>query len=266
MGLFEAIVLALVEGITEFLPISSTGHMIVVSSLLEIQKEEFTKLYEVFIQFGAILSVVYLYWKRFTKVDNTEFFIKLGIGMIPALILGFLLGDYVDKLLESPRTVAISLIVGGVFFLFIDTLFRDSVNSVRRISRISRKNAFVIGFWQCLALVPGISRSAASIIGGLQQGLTRQMAAEFSFFLAVPTMLAAATYKTIKVMIKSPDIMRENLTVLAIGNVVAFIVAVISIRFMMQFVEKYGFKYFGWYRIVAGLFIFYLLSKGLIVE
>ncbi|MCU0374856.1 MAG: undecaprenyl-diphosphate phosphatase [Chitinophagaceae bacterium] len=262
MTIFQAIILAIVEGLTEFLPVSSTGHMIVASSLMGIHQQEFTKLFEVAVQFGTILSVVVLYWKKFFDFSRLDFYLKLIVAVVPALALGFLLGDYIDALLESPTTVAVMLIIGGVFFLFIDKVFKAP--RIHHEPEIAFKNGFVVGFWQCLAMVPGVSRSAASIIGGLQQGFSRKLAAEFSFFLAVPTMAAATGYKLLKAWLENPDMLRntDNLKALAIGNLVGFLVAIAAIKFFIGFVQKFGFRYFGWYRIVAGIVILILLYTG----
>ncbi len=262
MSIFQAIILAIVEGLTEFLPVSSTGHMIVTSSLMGIHSDEFTKLFEVAVQFGTILSVVFLYWKKFFDFSKVDFYFKLLVAVIPALALGFLLGDYIDALLESPTTVAIMLIAGGLVFLFIDKIFTRG--NVQEEPAIGYKSAFWVGCWQCVAMIPGVSRSAASIIGGLQQGFTRKLAAEFSFFLAVPTMAAATGYKLLKAWLDTPEMLTntDNLKALAIGNLVGFAVAILAIKFFIGFVQKFGFRYFGWYRIGAGIIILVLLATG----
>lgn len=262
MTIVEAIILAIVEGLTEFLPVSSTGHMIVTSSLMGIHQEEFTKLFEVAVQFGTILSVVVLYWKKFFDFTRLDFYWKLLLAVVPALGLGFLLSDQIDALLESPTTVAVMLIIGGVFFLFIDKVFKEP--TIHHEPEITFKKGFIVGFWQCLAMVPGVSRSAASIIGGLHQGFSRKLAAEFSFFLAVPTMAAATGYKLLKAWLDNPEMLKnaDNIKALAIGNLVGFLVAILAIKFFIGFVQKFGFKYFGWYRIVAGIVILILLYTG----
>lgn len=262
MTIFQAIILAIVEGLTEFLPVSSTGHMIVTSSLMGIHEDAFTKLFEVAVQFGTILSVVLLYWKKFFDFSKLEFYLKLIVAVIPALVLGFLLGDYIDDLLESPTTVAIMLILGGIVFLFIDKIFTKG--KITEEPAIGFKSAFIVGCWQCVAMIPGVSRSAASIIGGLQQGFTRKLAAEFSFFLAVPTMAAATGYKLLKAWKETPEMLTDsgNLMALAIGNIVGFVVAILAIKFFIGFVQKFGFRYFGWYRIAAGVLILILLATG----
>ena len=272
MDLIQSIIIAIVEGITEFLPISSTGHMIIASSLLGIHKEEFTKLFEVAIQFGAILAVVVLYSKKFFAFRQWQFYLKLFIGVIPALVLGFLFSDYIDKMLESPTIVAISLLLGGIVLLFIDKIFKKT--STESDEQISFKKAFVVGIWQTIAMIPGVSRSAASIIGGMQQKFTRNLAAEFSFFLAVPTMFAAMIYSLFirnwthlgevkngyQIILAS----RENTIAFITGNVVAFIVAIVAIRFFINYLKIYGFRLFGYYRIIAGITLLILLATGVI--
>jgi undecaprenyl-diphosphatase len=250
MELIDAIILAIVEGLTEFLPISSTGHMILVSSLLGNEHTDFTKIYEVSIQFGAILSVVVLYWKRFFQ--TVGFYYKLFVAFLPAAVLGLLLSDYIDQLLESPMVVAISLLLGGIVLVFADKWFGEGDES----KEIDYPLALKIGFFQALAMIPGVSRSAATIIGGMSQKLSRKTAAEFSFFLAVPTMFAASAYKLLK---GYKTIQPDDITILIIGNVVAFVVALLAIRFFITFLTKYGFRLFGYYRIVVGLVILILL-------
>jgi undecaprenyl-diphosphatase len=272
MGIVEAIVLAIVEGLTEFLPVSSTGHMIVTSSLLGIHKEEFTKLFEVSIQFGAILAVVVLYWRKFFEFRRWQFYAKLIVGVIPALLLGYLFADKIDALLESPLTVAISLLLGGIILLFIDKAFNRP--RIESDDQISFPKAFIVGLWQTIAMIPGVSRSAASIIGGMSQKFTRHLAAEFSFFLAVPTMFAATAYSLFLkkwdhegVVRKGYQVImetRENTVAFITGNVVAFIVAILAIRFFINYLKVYGFKIFGVYRILAGIILLILLATGVI--
>ncbi len=259
MTLFEAIIIAIVEGLTEYLPVSSTGHMIIAGSLLNIEPDEFSKLYIVAIQLGAILAVVVLYWRKFIDFTKWKFFLKLFIAVIPALVLGFLFSDSIDALLESPTTVAIALLLGGILLLFIDRYFTR--NTIDREEDISNKKAFLTGLWQCLAMIPGVSRSAASIIGGMQQGLTRRLAAEFSFFLAVPTMCAATGYKLIQ---GYQTFTAEHIKFLIVGNLVAFVVAILAIKFFIGFLQKYGFRLFGWYRIFAGIVLLILIWQGII--
>jgi len=271
MSIVDAIILAIVEGLTEFLPISSTGHMIVTSYLLGIHKEEFTKLYEVSIQFGAILAVVVLYWRKFFEFKRWQFYVKLAIGVLPALILGYFFSDIIDDLLESPTTVAITMLAGGIILLFIDNLFK--VHTIESDDQITFPKAFLVGCWQVLAMIPGVSRSAASIIGGMQQKFTRHLAAEFSFFIAVPTMLAASCYT---IFLKTWDngyvkrkgyeiIMQtnENITSFIIGNVIAFIVAMLAIRFFINYLKIYGFRAFGVYRILGGIILLIIILSGM---
>jgi undecaprenyl-diphosphatase len=264
MSIAEAIILAIVEGVTEFLPISSTGHMIIASSIMGIEKDEFVKLFEIAIQLGAILSVVVLYWKKFFDFGKWQFYIKLIVAVIPALVLGALLSDKIDALLESPQTVAVSLLIGGVVLLFVDDIFNRP--SIDEDKDISFRKAFIIGLWQCVAMIPGVSRSAASIIGGMSQKLSRKLAAEFSFFLAVPTMAAATGYKLLKTFNDNSAVLQDknNLIALGIGNVVAFVVALLAIKFFISFLQRYGFKLFGLYRIIAGTIILILLWSGYI--
>lgn len=252
MSFLEALILAIVEGITEFLPVSSTGHMIIASAFMGINESSFVKIFEVNIQFGAILSVVVLYWKRFFQ--SLDFYYKLLVAFIPAAVIGFLLGDFIDSLLENVWVVAASLLVGGVILLFVDKWFQSSNEE-----KVDYKKALFIGFFQCIAMIPGVSRSAATIIGGMAQGLNRKTAAEFSFFLAVPTMFAASAYKMLK---GYKEITTDNLDILLFGNLVAFIVAMLAIKFFISFLTKYGFKVFGWYRIVLGLFLLGMLAMG----
>ncbi|GAL85082.1 UDP pyrophosphate phosphatase [Sporocytophaga myxococcoides] len=255
MNFIEAIILAIVEGLTEFLPVSSTGHMIITSALMGINEQEFTKIFTVQIQFGAILSVVILYWKRF--FTSLDFYYKLFVAFLPAAAIGFLLGDFIDSLLENVIVVAASLLLGGIFLLFVDRIFNPLKG--KSLDELSYKNSLIIGFFQCIAMIPGVSRSAATIIGGMAQNLNRKAAAEFSFFLAVPTMFAASGYKLLKDY-KAID--ASNLNVLIVGNVVAFIVALLAIKFFIGFVTKYGFKVFGYYRIALGLILLILLALG----
>lgn len=270
MNIVDAIILAIVEGLTEFLPISSTGHMIIASYLLGIHKDEFTKLFEVAIQFGAILAVVVLYWKKFFEFRRWQFYIKLFVGVLPALILGYIFSDKIDALLESPTTVAITMLAGGIILMFIDNLFR--VHTVESEEQITFPKAFLVGCWQVLAMVPGVSRSAASILGGMQQKFTRHLAAEFSFFLAVPTMLAASCYtifiknwnngfinrKGYEIIMEN----KENLTSFIVGNLVAFVVAMLAIRFFINYLKIYGFRVFGLYRIIGGIILLGILLSG----
>ncbi|MCD6010306.1 MAG: undecaprenyl-diphosphatase [Flavipsychrobacter sp.] len=264
MTWIDAIIIAIVEGITEFLPISSTGHMIIASSLLGIGNDEFTKLFEICIQLGAILSVVVLYWKRFFDIKRLDFYLKLIVAVFPALVFGYLFSKKIDEFLESPFTVAMTLLIGGVVLLFIDKLFSN--NTIDREESLSYKKSFMIGLWQVIAMIPGTSRAAATIVGGMQQKLTRKFAAEFSFFLAVPTMVAATGYKLLKALKEHPEMLKDkqNLALLGVGNVVAFVVALIAVKTFIAFLQKNSLKAFGVYRIIAAGAIFLLMYMGLI--
>lgn len=272
MGIFEAVIIAIVEGLTEFLPISSTGHMVITSSLLGIHKEEFTKIFEVAIQFGAILAVVLLYARKFFQFSRWQFYVKLIIGVIPALVLGYFFSDKIDQMLESPLIVAITMLAGGIVLLFIDRVFNKP--TVEADDQVTYTKAFLVGLWQTIAMIPGVSRSAATIIGGMQQRFTRHLAAEFSFFLAVPTMFAATIHslfikewsgtgiprKGYEIILESKD----NIIAFCAGNLMAFIVAILAIRFFINYLKVYGFKVFGWYRIIAGIILLILLWSGVI--
>lgn len=276
MNIIEAIIIAVVEGLTEFLPISSTGHMIITEHLLGLGMNEneksFVQLFTVSIQLGAILAVVVLYWRQFFEFRRWQFYAKLVIGVIPALILGYLFGDKIDELLFNPTVVAIAMLAGGFVLLVIDTVFKK--HPIESEDQMSFLNSFIIGCWQALAIVPGVSRSAASIIGGMQQKLTRNLAAEFSFFLAVPTMFAATAYSLFVKkwshngeMQKGYSIITENsqnITSFLVGNLVAFVVAMFAIRFFINFLKVYGFRIFGIYRIIAGIILLLLIFSGII--
>lgn len=258
MSYLHAIILAIIEGLTEFLPVSSTGHMIIGSSLMGIAEDDFTKLFTIAIQLGAILSVVVIYFKRFFQTVN--FYLKLFVAFLPAAVFGVLLSDKIDDLLESPTTVAISLVLGGIILLFVDDWFKNP--TVKEEKDINFMTALKIGFFQCIAMIPGVSRSAATIVGGMSQKLTRSAAAEFSFFLAVPTMLGATAKKTLDFLKEGNSFTSEQINLLIVGNVVAFIVAFIAIKGFINFVSKRGFKIFGIYRIVVGLAILGLIWAG----
>ena len=276
MNILETIIIAIVEGLTEFLPVSSTGHMIITQNILGVESTSFVKAFTFIIQFGAILSVVILYWKRFFKLNQTpapegagafkrflhkyDFYWKLFVAFIPAAVLGLLFNDAIDAMLESVVVVAVTLILGGIFMLFSDKIF----NKGSEKTELTEKRAFCIGLFQCISMIPGVSRSMATIVGGMAQKLTRKAAAEFSFFLAVPTMLAATLFKMLKIFTEEngAQILKENLDTLIIGNVVAFIVAMLAIKFFINFVTKYGFKAFGWYRIIVGGVILIMLLTG----
>ena len=276
MSILDTIIIAIVEGLTEFLPVSSTGHMIIAQNILGVPSDDFVKAFTFIIQFGAILSVVVLYWKRFFRLNTTpapegagafkrflhkyDFYWKLFVAFIPAAILGFLFNDAIDAMLESVEVVAVTLILGGIFMLFSDKIF----NKGSEETTLTEKKAFNIGLFQCISMIPGVSRSMATIVGGMAQKLTRKAAAEFSFFLAVPTMLAATLFKMLKLFTdeNSAQVLKENVDTLIIGNVVAFIVAMLAIKFFINFVTKYGFKAFGWYRIIIGGAILAMLWTG----
>lgn len=273
---FETIIIAIVEGLTEFLPVSSTGHMIITQNVLGVESTEFVKAFTFIIQFGAILSVVVLYWKRFFHLNHTpapegasalkrflhkyDFYWKLLVAFIPAAVLGLLFSDMIDAMLESVAVVATTLILGGIFMLFCDRIFNKGSDD----TELTEKRAFWIGMFQCISMIPGVSRSMATIVGGMAQKLSRKKAAEFSFFLAVPTMFAATLFKMLKLFMEPQgmEIITNNLGTLLIGNIVAFIVAMLAIKFFISFVTKYGFKAFGWYRIILGGVILLLLLTG----
>ena len=256
----QSIIIGIVEGITEFIPISSTGHMIIAEKLLKINDDAFNTVFTVAIQLGAILSVVVLYWKKFFDFSRWQFYVKLAVAVIPALILGFIFSKKIDALLESSLTVAISMLAGGIVLLFIDNFFKNPV--IHNEREVSYKTGFIIGIWQCIAMIPGVSRSAASIIGGMQQRLTRSAAAEFSFFLAVPTMLAATVYKLYKYFKEYGGFSSEQIKILAIGNIVAFIVALLAIKFFITMLKKYGFRVWGIYRVLVGIVLLIMLYTG----
>lgn len=300
LTIWETIIIAIVEGLTEFLPVSSTGHMIITQNILGVESTEFVKAFTFIIQFGAILSVVVLYWKRFFRLNHTpapegatllerflhksmvmlrlkhapvlegttplkrflhkyDFYWKLLVAFIPAAVLGLLCSDFIDAMLESVTVVAVMLIVGGVFMLFCDKIWGNGSER----TELTERRAFWIGMFQCISMIPGVSRSMATIVGGMAQKLTRKAAAEFSFFLAVPTMFAAMGYKMLKLFMDGgTEVIVNNLPALFVGNVVAFVVAMLAIKFFIRFVTKYGFKAFGWYRIIVGVAILLLLLTG----
>ena len=262
MTTVQNIIISIVEGLTEFLPVSSTGHMIITEKILKITEDDFSKVFTVAIQLGAILAVVVLYRKKFLNFKNWQFYAKIALGVVPALVLGFLFSKKIDTLLESSTTVAVSLLAGGIILLFIDNLFKNPV--VDKEEDISFFKAIMIGIWQCIAMIPGVSRSAASIIGGMQQKLTRNAAAEFSFFLAVPTMLAATGYKLLKYYKDYGGFSTNEIKQLAIGNMVAFVVALLAIKFFIGFLKKHGFKIWGYYRIIVGIALLLLIYTGYI--
>ena len=265
MDLFETVIIAIVEGLTEFLPVSSTGHMIIAQSLLGVESTPFIKAFTVIIQFGAILSVICLYWKRFFYPNAGregksywrsmfDFYARLVVGVLPAAVLGLAFNDEIEANLGNVQLVAWMLIVGGVFMLFCDRIF----NRGSEDTKLTYRRAVMIGLVQCISMIPGVSRSMATIVGGMSQRLTRKAAAEFSFFLAVPTMFGATClemYKLITHEEGSALLQGDNLQMLIIGSVVAFIVAILAIKFFIDYVTKYGFAAFGWYRIIVGLII-----------
>lgn len=250
MNTLQAIILAIIEGLTEFLPVSSTGHMIIASSFFGIAQDDFTKLFTIVIQLGTILSVVVLYFKRFFQ--SVDFYFKLFVAFIPAVILGLLLSDFIDSLLENPITVAISLVLGGILLLKVDDWFGNPPSD-EIPQEISYPTAFKIGLFQCLAMIPGVSRSGASIVGGMTQKLSRTTAAEFSFFLAIPTMLGATVKKSYDFYKAGFVLTQDQINLLIIGNVVGFIVAMVAIKSFIGYLSKHGFKMFGYYRIIAGI-------------
>lgn len=262
MELGQAIILAIIEGITEFLPISSTGHMIVTSSLMGIQNDPFVKDFTIIVQFGAILSVLVLFWRKFLTEWNLEkfkFYLKLFIAFLPAAIVGLLFMKYIDQLLGSALTVAISFIVGGIVLLFTDSWFDKQTTKTHSTEQISYAQALKIGLFQCLALCPGVSRSGATIIGALTQKFDRKLATEFSFFLALPTLTAATFYKFFKIY---KNIESSQIHLLLISNIIAFVVAIFAIKGFIRLVSRGGFKYFGYYRIAMGLIILWMLYSG----
>jgi len=279
MTVLQTIILAIVEGLTEFLPVSSTGHMIITQSLLGIPSDEFVKAFTVIIQFGAILSVVVLYWRRFFRLDHSlaperasnvqrflhkwNFYYKLLVAFLPAMVIGGLLNSVIDRLLGSVMVVAVMLVLGGVFMLFCDRLF----NKGRENTVLTTRRALYIGLFQCIAMIPGVSRSMATIVGGMAQKLTRKDAAEFSFFLAVPTMFAATCLDVLKMVLRMHEtgdtgVFVDHLGTLLLGSVVAFFVALLAIKGFVAFLTKYGFRAFGVYRIIVGGFIIVWLLLG----
>lgn len=276
LTIIQTIILAIVEGLTEFLPVSSTGHMIIAQNLMGIESTPFVKAFTVIIQFGAILSVIVLYYKRFFRLNHTpapqeassvqkflhkwDFYWKLFVAFIPAIVIGGLGNKIVDELLGSVTVVASMLVVGGIFMLFCDRIF----NKGNERTVMTEKKAFNIGLFQCIAMIPGVSRSMATIVGGMSQKFTRKDAAEFSFFLAVPTMFAATVLDIFK-LYKSGDasaITSNNIFILLLGSVIAFFVAMVAIKGFIDFLTKYGFKAFGVYRIIVGAFILIWLLSG----
>jgi undecaprenyl-diphosphatase len=265
MNIIDTIILGIIEGITEFLPISSTGHLAVASAAMGINKDEYTKLFEIVIQFGAILSVVFLYWRKFFDFSRISLYIKLVVAVVPALVFGALFKKYIDEMLESPMVIAIVMLCGGVLLLFVDQWFNKPTTD--RESEINNKQAFTIGCFQVLSILfPGLSRSAATIVGGMQQKLTRRLAAEFSFLLAVPTMFAATVKSLYDVYKSNPELIKDtsHINTLLLGSLIAFVVAMLSIRFLIKYLQKHGFRIFGWYRIIVGAALIILLLTHVI--
>lgn len=262
MSQVEAIILAVIEGITEFLPVSSTGHMVIVSSFFNLEADPFTKLYEIIIQFGAILAVVFLYWKRLTSKKPIGFYINLSIAVLPVLVAGALLSGHINSALENPLFISIVLLTGGIVLLFVDNWFKQS--TIESDDQISTRNAFWIGMYQVLAIIfPGLSRSAATIIGGMQQKLNRSLAAEFSFFLAIPTMTAATAKSLLDIIKEQPQLLNEGgKKMLLMGTAIAFFVALIAIKGFIGYVKLKGFKVFGYYRIILGVSLLTLIALG----
>lgn len=273
MTWIESIIIAIVEGLTEFLPVSSTGHMIITQGLLGMESTPFLKAFTVIIQFGAILSVICLYWRKFFYPETMQtkgytwwqaiwrFYLRLIVGVLPAVVLGLAFNDFIESNLDNVMLVAVMLIVGGVFMLFCDRLFSHSSEQ----TPMTLKRAFLIGCFQCISMIPGVSRSMATIVGSMAQKLTRKAAAEFSFFLAVPTMFGATCLELYKLMSHDGGnvlTQGDNLSLLLVGCVVAFIVAALAIKFFINYVAKYGFVAFGWYRIIVGAAILIMAALG----
>lgn len=262
MSTIQAIIIAIIEGLTEFLPISSTGHMAITSAFMGIHTDPFTKLFEIVIQFGAILSVVALYWRKFIQLNQFSFYLKLFVAILPALAFGALLKSHIEAVLEKPLIIALVMLLGGIVLLFVDKWFMNP--SIKKEEDITIKQSLIIGVYQVLSIVfPGLSRSAATIIGGMQQKLSRPLAAEFSFFLAVPTMMAATVKSLYDVYSETPEVLNTaHLNTLLIGCVVAFIVALLAIKFFIGYLQKNGFRVFGIYRIGLGLILLTLIAAG----
>jgi len=277
----EAVILGIVEGLTEFLPVSSTGHMMLTQALLKLHSSNFNKIFLINIQFGAILSVVFLYWRRFFQ--SLDFYYKLLVAFIPSAVLGLLLKKHIDILLSSITTVAISWLVGGIILVLVDRLFKKQIEDAAKFEdtvlvksinefgvevtreelvpiEVSWRQAFIIGCYQVVAMIPGVSRSAATIIGGMTQKFNIKVAAEFSFFLGVPTVFAAAALETFKGFndIKGAD----DIELLLLGNVISFVIGMIAIKFFIDLISRFGLKFFGYYRIILGAIILILLATG----
>ncbi len=259
MSILQAIIIAIIEGLTEFLPVSSTGHMILADSLMDIQDKEFAKTFEIVIQLGAIMAVLLLYIKRFLVGINI--YTKLFVAFLPTGIIGFLAYKTIKHYLFNPFTVSVSLIIGGVILVLLDKWSEEKKSEYKDIEDISYTGAFKIGLIQCLSMIPGVSRAAATIFGGVFSGFDRKQAAEFSFLLAIPTMFAASGYDLLK---EKDNIHSDDITIMLIGALVAFIVAIVAVKGFIAFLTKYGFKHFGYYRIILGvLFLILAYSIGL---
>jgi undecaprenyl-diphosphatase len=254
MDIIQSIILAIIEGLTEFLPVSSTGHMILASSLMHIQDDAFVKTFEICIQLGAIMAIVMLYAKRF--LQGITIYLKLGIAFIPTAIIGFLAYHIIKTYLFNPIVVATSLVVGGIILILIDNKVVNKQSKTDVLENISYKNSFFIGLIQCFSMIPGVSRAAATIVGGVFNGLDKKQATEFSFLLAVPTMLAATGYD----LLKTPVVFsKQEIVLLAVGLIVAFLTAWLAVKVFLKIVENYGFKFFGYYRIIIGIIFLMVL-------
>lgn len=261
MNYLHALLLGIIEGLTEFLPISSTGHMIITSAFLGIEDSQFLNAFKVIVQFGAILSVLVLYWRKF--LPNWNFYSKLFLAFLPTALIGFIVKDFIDQLLNSVLVVAWSLIIGGIILIFTDKVFEKLMHAGKKVDDLSKTDFLKLGVFQSIAMIPGVSRSAATILGGLLMGMNRKEAAEFSFFLAVPTMAAASSYKLLKVY---DTIKFEQVSILLVGCITAFIVAMLAIKFFIGIVSKYGFKGFGYYRIALGLTLLILIYSNVSLQ
>lgn len=259
MSYIQAIIIAIIEGLTEFLPVSSTGHMILTDSLMAVQDKEFAKTFEIVIQLGAIMAVLLIYIKRFFVGINI--YMKLFVAFLPTGVIGFLAYKTIKHYLFNPFTVSVSLIIGGVVLILLDKWSKEKVSEYKQVEDISYQGAIKIGLIQCLSMIPGVSRAAATIFGGVFSGFDRKQAAEFSFLLAIPTMFAASGYDLLK---EKDNIHSDDITILLLGGLVAFLVAIVAVKGFIAFLNKYGFKHFGYYRIILGvLFLVYALYTGL---
>ena len=255
MNIIQSIVLSIIEGLTEFLPISSTGHMILASSIMNIPEDAFVKTFEISIQIGAIMAIVLLYTKRYLK--EFSIYVKLGIAFLPTGIIGFIAYPYIKTYLFNPIIVTVSLILGGIILILIDKKLNKQESSGITIENISYKNAFFIGLFQSVSIIPGVSRAAATIVGGIFNGFNKKQAIEFSYLLAVPTMFVASGYDLYKTSVVFSG---HEIFLICLGLVIAFVTALIAVKVFVGFVENYGFKYFGYYRIIIGI-LFLLLIK-----